>query len=423
MRRLRHCVLALAVLATPLQGQTLRERFSDLFTFGDCGEPLCLTVNAEVHGAHYIPSVTQGETNLLAFVTNAIGLSVATLPFTAATSGTTFSFEGGVPVATNVSPGPIFAERAQTLGQGRLLLSANANAIFFDNLRGVPLDQLTFRFAHQNVQSPTYGDPLFENDMIEVDVDMEMSLLVTTFFASYGLTDRIDVAVGVPLVRASLNGKSTAVVNQFTDPSPHTFGTTGNPSRIASSSSEASAFGVGDVTGRIKINLHEGPELGFAVAGDVRLPTGDEDDFLGAGATVIRGLGIVSARYGDFSPHFNGGVLITDAQYQNNRLLGTAGFDHFMTDAVTLAVDLVGSLELGESLLAPPAPVVFTSPEVRTVDLSAIPDKRDHFLDASFGFKFSTDTGWRFLANALFPLLEGGFRPRSMWTVGAERAF
>ena len=80
----------------------------------------------------------------------------------------------------------------------------------------------------------------------------------------------------------------------------------------------------------------------------MRLPTGDEDDFLGAGATVIRGLGIVSARYGDFSPHFNGGVLITDAQYQNNRLLGTAGFDHFMTDAVTLAVDLVGTAHVLE---------------------------------------------------------------------------
>lgn len=422
MRRSLVFILALGVMATPARGQTLHEDLLSLFRFGQCDEPLCLNVGGE-HGQHYIPSVTQGEDDMLAFMTTAIGLSLVNLPFTAATSGVEFSFSGGAPVATVVSPGPIFAERAQTLGAGRLLLSANLNAIGFDNVRGVPLDQLRFLFAHENVGGSALGDPLFENDMIEVDLDLSMSLLVTTLFASYGLTDQIDVAVGVPLVRASLSGDSHAVVNQFTDPSPHEFETPTGPSAVADASASSSAIGLGDIAGRIKVNVHQGQQLGVALMGDVRLPTGSEEDFLGTGAMVIRGMGVVSGRMGDLAPHLNAGILITDAEKIQNRFLATLGFDHLMSDVATLAVDLVGSFEMGESLIAPPDPVVFTAPTIRTVDLTAIPDKSDHFLDAAFGFKLTTRTGWRFVVSSLFPLLEGGVRPRSMWTLGVERVY
>ncbi|MGH7552000.1 MAG: hypothetical protein ACREMQ_03125, partial [Longimicrobiales bacterium] len=122
MRRVFASLLLLASLPAPLFGQTLRQQFSRLFTFGDCGEPLCLTVNAAIHGNHYIPSVVQGENNLLAFLTGEIGQAVGNLPFTAASSGVAFTFEGGVPVARRVSTGPIFAERAETLGRGRLFV-------------------------------------------------------------------------------------------------------------------------------------------------------------------------------------------------------------------------------------------------------------------------------------------------------------
>ena len=45
----------------------------------------------------------------------------ADVPVSAASGGSTFRFQGGVPVRTSTSAGPIFAERAQTLGHGRVL--------------------------------------------------------------------------------------------------------------------------------------------------------------------------------------------------------------------------------------------------------------------------------------------------------------
>ena len=43
----------------------------------------------------------------------------------------TFRFEGGVPVRTSQSAGPIFAERAQTLGRGRMLAGLTRSSFSF----------------------------------------------------------------------------------------------------------------------------------------------------------------------------------------------------------------------------------------------------------------------------------------------------
>src|SRR5262249_3999677 len=121
MRRLPLLAVLLLPVAGPLGAQSMSQRFQQLYTFGDCGQPLCLSVNASVHGELFLPSVRQGEHNMLAFVTGSIGASLASLPFTAGSGGATFHFENGSPVETSVSSGPIFAERAQTLGKGRLV--------------------------------------------------------------------------------------------------------------------------------------------------------------------------------------------------------------------------------------------------------------------------------------------------------------
>ncbi len=425
MRALGLVALALAA-ASPLSAQTLRDNFSRLYTFGQCGRPLCLDVNAAVHGEHYNPSVAQGEDNLLAFLENAIGVAVGNIPFSAAASGVTFSFEGGVPVATTVSAGPIFADRAETLGQGRLLFGANVSGISFSKVRGKPLDNLVLRFPHQNVGGAALGDPSFERDYIEVATNLDLSLLVTTVYATYGVNDRIDIGIAVPLVRAKLTGSSRATFIQFQPQnSPHFFGTEQNRQVVANAEAEGSAFGLGDIAGRLKIYLASGTTYGFALLTDFRLGTGSEEDFLGSGATTLRVQGVGSARMGNFSPHFNAGVLLNGAENQTNRLVGTVGFDQLLGEQITFAGDLVGSFQLGESPLGLPDPVVYTAPAPApfTLNLTDIPDKTDHFLDASVGAKILVGPDFRVVTNLLLPLTNSGVRPSVTWTVGLERTF
>ena len=69
--------------------------------------------------------------------------------------------------------------------------------------------------------------PSLENETIDLDLALDVRLTVTSFLLTYGLTDRIDVGVVLPLVSTSLEGISKAQINPFgPPPAVHFFGGT-----------------------------------------------------------------------------------------------------------------------------------------------------------------------------------------------------
>jgi hypothetical protein len=425
--------LVLLLCAAPLSAQDLRSTVQDLFQFGTgCAEPLCLnpSVTPGSHGRHFITALATGSTSLIGFLTDAIGVSVSNVPLGATSSGVTFSFEGGLPVSTSVSSGPVFGERAQTLGRSRVLIGANVTGVNFQSLRGVPLNGMVFDFAHDNgyagdVGPNTRGDPLFENDVFEVRPNFSVNVTVASVFMTYGLLDHLDIGVAVPLVRTSVSGSSIGRVIPFGNGSPHFFGDTtgGLPRRYSDTSFvDGSATGIGDIAARVKINLHQSPRTGFAVLVDARLPTGDEKNFLGAGKASVRGMGIWSARWSDFSPHGNFGYLYRGGTRQSNAILTTVGFDQLLSPRATLAVDFIGEWQVGDSKLVIPGAVQIDSPIVRLVLPANIPNQHDHVVNASIGFKLKAG-GLTFVTNGLMPLRKAGLQSDFIWTVGAERTF
>ncbi|HET9982603.1 MAG TPA: hypothetical protein VFQ38_03415 [Longimicrobiales bacterium] len=422
-RRPLGLALSWCLLATPLHAQNLRQKVSDLFKFGNCGDPLCLEVNAAVHGRHFIPAVVQGQNNLLAFLTNAIAVSAANFPVAATSGGTTFTFEGGLPVATSTSAGPIFGERAPTLGRGRLLIGAGLTGLNYRTIRGVPLDGLLLNFTHQNVGDPVYGNPTIEDDIFQVATSLDVSLLATTFVATYGLLNRVDVGVAVPFVHASVSGHSTGRIIPESGTEAHRLGTPDNPKLEETTSSEGSASGVGDVAARVKVNLGQTPHFGAALLGQVRFATGNEDDFLGAGTNNFSGLLVTSGRYGPLSPHLDVGYANVKSDFENSVALTTVGFDHLMLPWLTLAVDVISRWPLGASKLTLPPAVTITTPLPHVVEPGNIPERRDNTLDGAFGFKVSAGNRLNVVANTLVPLNRGGVRPNIGWTLGLEYNF
>jgi hypothetical protein len=424
-----------ALAALPLQAQSdggLRGLIPDLFSFGDCGEPLCLnsSVNAATgHGSHYIGSTVQGTDNLIGFLSGAIAAAVSSVPVSTATSAVAFRFEGGRPVREVRSGGPIFGERVQTLGKGRLLLGVNLTAVDFTSVRGVPLNNVAFNFTHQNTArfgvplDSALGSPAFENDVISVNTSIDLNLQMALLFLTYGLTDRIDIGVELPLVRSDLSGGSIARVVPFTNPTPHFFGTAANPSLQAGSSIDGTATGIGDVGARLKVNLGGSDRGAFGFLADARFPTGSEEDFQGSGEYAVRGLGIVSGRFGDFSPHLNVGYLWRSGESLTDAFLATAGFDQLMAPWATLAVDLITQWQVGTNPLVLPGTVTFTEPNVRHVEPTNIPDRRDDLIDGSLGFKFLVGNALTLVSNVLVPLNSGGMRANWAATVGVERTF
>ncbi len=429
------------------EGSGLRDLIPDLFRFGECEDALCLnsSVSASEHGDHYIASATTGTANLLEFLSGAIAVGVSNVPISTATSGITFSIVGGVPVPTSSSAGPIFGERVQTLGRGRWLIGANVTGVEFTSVRGVPLDNIAFNFTHQNIcratgDEPTpgqacpgggplpldsaLGSPTFENDVIVVNTSLNLNLQVASLYITYGLTDRIDLGVALPLVRADLKGGSIARLQPFTTPSPHFFGTAANPQFTAGAAVSGTATGIGDVAARLKINLGGSDRGAVGILAEGRFPTGDENEFLGAGEFALRALGIASARFGNFSPHLNVGYLYRKGDALTDAVLTTVGFDHLLGSGTTLAVDIIGQWQANKDPLPIPGPVTYTLPApVRRVTPTNIPNRPDNLLDGSFGFKFLTGKGITLITNALIPLNNGGIRGNVVWTGGAAYNF
>ncbi|HWC72532.1 MAG TPA: transporter [Gemmatimonadales bacterium] len=437
MRRSVWSALALLLVSAPAaaQGGGLRDKISELFVFTPGQQPLFLA-GTGVHANHFLTSASTQNGVLISFIGNAVGSNVASIPVSATSGGSTFRFEAGAPVRTSVSPGPIFAERAQTLGKGRVFVGANINRLSFQSLRGVGLHDIRLNFVHENVTGATcdsiegqscnpYGVPRLENDVIELKLGLDLDMTVTSFFVSYGLLDRLDIGVALPVVSTSLAGTSDAQIISFAESTAAHFfgGTPSNPILTTSRSVTGSASGIGDVAVRVKVNVSQSDKTGFALLADARFPTGSAEDLLGSGHFSGRALGILSAQFGPFSPHANIGVLLRNTDSLNNAMLVTVGFDHVMAPWATMAADLVSELQIGESKVTLPGPVTYDVPFHRTVDPTNIPNRRDDLINASFGFKFLTGSGIIIVTNALVPINEGGLRPNLMWTAGLEYNF
>jgi len=433
MRALLVSLAACAVLSTPAAAQGLRDDINQLFIFGPGEDPLFLAGTAgnasatvALHGTHFEPSAASQNGTIISFITNAVGGNVADFPFSSASGGTTFKFENGTPVPTSVSTGPVFAERGQTLGSGRVLVGFSYNTFRYASIRGVDLHNVNLVFTHVNVTGPTcdsivgksctpYGVPTLENDIMPFNLSLDITVQLASFVFTYGISDHIDFGVALPIVSTSLVGQSQANIIPFGgDSAFHYFaGTATNPVLSASRFVQGSATGIGDVAVRMKINLHNSDQSSLALLADGRFPTGSEQDLLGAGQFSGRLVAVVSARFGAFSPHANVGYLRRVGEFRNDAVLGTIGFDHLMAPSVTLAADLISELQVGNDKLTVPQSVTYTEPFTRTVRTSEIPNIRDDLINGSLGMKFTLAGGPTLIANALVPLNRGGLRPNS----------
>jgi hypothetical protein len=435
-----------AVLTGPAQAgaQHLRDRISDLFIFGPGEQPLFLAgsgapnnpANIQAHGLHFIPASNAENASMIAFITDALGSSIGSIPIGSTSGGETFRFEAGLPVLTSTSAGPIFAERAQTLGRGRVLAGISRTGFRFATLRGVDMGNLNLVFTHQNVDFPgcdaqfggdctLYGIPRLENDAMDFHLSMNLDVRVTSMYVTYGVTNRFDFGLVVPIVQAEFRGESDAQIRPFGgDSAVHFFaGTPTNPVLTAHRESLGSSSGLGDIAVRLKVNLRETTDAGFAILVDGRFPTGSQEDLLGSGKFSGRALMILGSKFGDFSPHLNAGYLYHASKQQNDAVLGTVGFDEHMSDSFTLAADLVTELQVGDSKLQLPGLVTYESPFLRTLNPTNIPEMRDDIVNGSFGFKLAPARNTTIVLNTLFPLNRGGLRPNLVYTAGIEYTF
>ena len=332
-------------------------------------------------------------------IARALLVNLTSVPIATSSSGFLYRLnpELGTVQRASESFGAFFTERALTPGRGRASFGISATTSEFSRLNGQDLrDGSLITIAN------TFRDEPAPFDTESLTLNLRTSTM--TVLASVGVTDRLEVGGAVPFVRLTLDGERLNVYR-------------GTPLIQASGSGTAS--GIADVALRAKYTLVSGARGGVAAAGELRLPTGDEANLLGAGSTSWRLMGVGSVDQGRVGLHGNAGIVrggISD-EFTFAGALSLA-----VQPRVTISAELYGRYvsELRDiALSAEPHPTIIG---VDTLRLSAGPSGTT-LLTALTGIKWNV-TGTLVLGgHVAWPMAERGLTAAITPTVTLEYAF
>ena len=238
-------------------------------------------------------------------ITRALLVSLTSVPLVSSSSGFLYRLNPllGTMERTTQSFGSFFVERALTAGQGQASFGVSLFTAGFDRLGDLQLrDGSLVTVANQ------FRDEAGPFDTEALTLRIRSNTI--TVFGSVGITDRFDVGAALPLIQLSVEGDRLNVYR-------------GDP--FLQASGEATATGIGDAAFRAKYTIARSETAAFAAAAELRLPTGDDENLLGAGKAAYRFLGIGSIEEGRLTVHGNGGVVFGGVSSELN-FAGAASF-------------------------------------------------------------------------------------------------
>ena len=350
------------------------------------------------------------------------GNQLSSFPLASASGGFTWTIDtaSGAATRTSNSFGPIFAERPLTIGRKRLNVGANFQHVTFDHL-----EERSLRGG--DIVSYLSVPFIFDNLFFANSLDLKVTTDTLNVFATYGLTDRLDIGVAVPMNRVDVQATLTARIG---------FTSTGvaeniNPFETSQSGTES---GIGDVVIRAKYNMLQHDTWGIAESVDVRLPTGDELNLLGIAGPQVRLTFIASSALGQLSPHGNVAYTIagrsaaavdpkTYVTAPSEEINYAAGADLALWPRATVAADIVGRVmrKAGTMTWGPADFSGSKFPQYQQFDFTA--DRDLHVLLGSVGAKVNPFKNMLFTANVLFPLTKNGLTDRLTWMAGLDYSF
>jgi hypothetical protein len=222
-------------------------------------------------------------------ITRALLVNLATAPIATSSSGFVYRLDPEIGTMSRVSDsfGTFFVVRAMTSGRGRVSFGASGTSAAYDRLDGLDLRDGTLITT-----SNQFRDESAPFDTEALTLKIRTSTL--TLFGAYGVTERLEIGGAVPLVQLHIDGSR---LNVYRGES------------FVQATGTASASGVADAAVRAKYRLVSTRTAGFAAAAEVRLPTGDEQQLLGAGRAAIKLMGIGSVENAKVGAHGNLAVV------------------------------------------------------------------------------------------------------------------
>lgn len=384
------------------------------------------------HGDHFREAAFIANEQLAPSLNTAITNNVSSFPNSNTSIGVTFSFESGAPEKIRRAIGPVFGETATTLGKKRLNLGMNTSRLAMDSFRGMDTRNLTFTFTHVDVTNDgTLGENPSESDTIDVRLGLDVDATIYAFYASYGITDRLDVSVSVPYIDIALDGTAVAEVSSFTlanlGMANHHFGD--NPQRPVLQTEvpyKDSAAGLGDVSLRAKYNAFTTDRFQLGFFFDYRFDNGDETNFLGTGANEFRLAQVLSGGSDQYQYLINLAFEKRPGEQDSDEIELLVGFNNEVGNGFAWAIELIADYDINDleaiELLEGSVEIVDRSGDAlypRQVDLSNIPERNDDSsINASLGLRWAPTDKLIFVGNLLIPVNDAGLRSNVVATAG-----
>lgn len=333
-------------------------------------------------------------------------LEVSNVPLGTSTGGFTFVFDKqlGIFTRSTRSFGPAFGERSLTTGKGRISIGFNALHARYDSLAGLNLSNWDLQFERE------------VDSYSSIKLDLASDTVVG--MVGFGATENLDIGIVVPWVQVSLGADLGVFTADKVDLTP------GGHALVVPRGSHS---GVGDVVMFGKYRVLRQTDGGLAAEIQIRLPSGDTNNFRGLGQTRTLLSGIWS-RGGKLSPHANvgfeywsGSVPLVPSgrvavRHQVQYAFGVGFQPH---PKATILFDVIGRRQLGGGQFAYRAVPTETGLVNRLLPASKALD----VISVAPGVKWNVAGNVLITGNLLAAVSNKGLRANVIPVIGAEWAF
>lgn len=364
-----------------------------------------------------IPTAFHTTVSQFNFFNEAFGTQITQLPLATPASGFIFTFDKslGVYTASNQSFGPILSERAETIGRHKLYLAFTYQHFGFSEIDGTNMTNIPIVFTFFNAAD---GDTVYTATRDRVDTKVEQYAI----FASFGLTSRVDVSVAIPFERISMGVSSTGTE----------YSTISTAKASFKEFIPGTASGIGDVIFSAKGTLLKKQRFRMALGTELRVPSGDDRNFLGSGAVGVKPY-VAFSRTGKITPHLDLGYQWNGTSFLATNRSGTeqdmpgfffysGGLDAGVTKRVTVVADLLGQHFFNAPQITSPRSITIPG---QTGSFSGVEPISDAYgtNNLAIGTKINPVGHLLITANVLIKLDNGGLRAKVVPMGGLSYSF
>ena len=392
-------------LARDVQAHSLSDQLDELIPAQG------IQLQAGDHVAHF----SSASIATFRLLVERLSAAASDFPAISTAPGFTYSYDPqrGVFQRSTVALGSVFLDRAETVGEGRFDVGVAYSFVNFDSLDGDDLDGLTLTLDHQNQPPGGFGEPTFELDTLDVVLDpFRLQSHVVSLFGTYGITQRWDVNLLVPVIVTSLEVAARARIDvrslSPTQEPFHEFPNGGLTTEIGRFDSQKT--GVGDILLRTKYRVYESSVMKVAPAFTLRIPTGEEENFQGLGDVTVTPAVILSRTFGRHEAHVNAGIETNADELDRSRARYGVGVSVQPFERFSFYTDVLGSSGLADQKLSTTVPVFDPINGAQTGTRTAELTLRTDQVDLSFGIKANPYGNVVAYAGALVPINDDGLR-------------